>query len=248
MTNNPLTGAQYMMRGLQLIMRPGLRRFVLIPILINTIVFSLLAWLGVSQFEAFMDYLLPEDSWFAFIRWLLWPLFVMALVLVIIYTFTTLANLIAGPFNGLLAEQVERVLSGQEPEQTTGNLWKEILPSLLSELRKLGYFLLRAVPLLVLFIIPVVNVAAPFIWLAFNAWFLALEYADYPMGNHGLKFPEQHARLKSVRLTSLGFGGGATVLTMIPVLNFVAMPAAVAGATVLWHEQFKQGDTALKPQ
>ena len=244
MTNNPLVGAQYLLRGFQLILQPGLRRFVLIPVLINTLIFTLLAWLGVSQFEAFMDYLLPEDSWFAFIRWLLWPLFVMALVLVIIYTFTTLANLIAGPFNGLLAEQVERVLSGQEPEQNAGDIWKDILPSLLSELRKLGYFLLRAVPLLVLFIIPVVNVAAPFIWLAFNAWFLALEYADYPMANHGLKFPEQHARLKAVRLTSLGFGGGATVLTMIPVVNFVAMPAAVAGATVLWHEQFKKGDTA----
>lgn len=242
MTNNPLTGAQYLLRGLQLIMRPGLRRFVLIPILINIIIFSLLTWLGVSQFESFMDYLLPEDSWLAYIRWLLWPLFVLALLLVIIYTFTTLANLIGGPFNGLLAEQVERVLSGQEPEQNTGSVWKEILPALLSELRKLGYFLLRAVPLLLLFIIPVVNVAAPFIWLAFNAWFLALEYADYPMGNHGLKFPEQHARLKRVRLTSLGFGGGATLLTMIPVLNFIAMPAAVAGATVLWHEEFRNSD------
>jgi CysZ protein len=245
MTNNPLTGAQYLLRGFQLILQPGLRRFVLIPVLINTLIFSLLTWLGVSQFESLMNWLAPEESWFAFLRWLLWPLFILALLLVIIYTFTVVANLIAAPFNGLLAEQVERVLSGQEPEQTTGNVWKEVLPAILSELRKLGYFLLRAIPLLLLFVIPGVNIVAPFLWMAFNAWFLALEYADYPMGNHGLKFPEQHARLKSVRLTSLGFGGSATLLTMIPLVNFVAMPAAVAGATVLWHEQFKNKEMAV---
>ena len=93
------------------------------------------------------------------------------------------------------------------------------------------YFALRAVPLLILFLIPGLNLLAPLLWLAFSAWFLALEYADFPMANHGLGFKEQHRRLKQQRLTSLGFGAGATLLTLIPVLNFVAVPAAVAGAT-----------------
>ncbi|MEZ5582290.1 MAG: hypothetical protein R3F37_05475 [Candidatus Competibacteraceae bacterium] len=43
-------------------------------------------------------------------------------------------------------------------------------------------------PLLVLFVIPGVNVIAPLLWLVFGAWMLALQYADYPMGNHGLRF------------------------------------------------------------
>jgi CysZ protein len=37
-----------------------------------------------------------------------------------------------------------------------------------------------------------------------------------------------------MRLTALGFGGGVTLLMMIPLLNFAAMPAAVVGATRLW--------------
>ena len=223
-------------------MRPGLRRFILIPLLINTIIFSLLAWFGISQFEALMDRLLPEESWLAFLRWLLWPLFALTMALVIVYSFTVLANLIAAPFNSQLAEQVELMLSGTTPEQTSGSIMKSIIPALKSELRKLGYFLIRVIPLLILFAIPGINIIAPFLWLLFNAWFLALEYADYPMANNNLDFKTQHARLKDSRLTSLGFGGGTTLLMMIPILNFLAMPAAVAGATVYWHEQLSKSN------
>jgi len=225
-------------------MRPGLRRFVLIPLLINTLIFSLLAWFGINQFEELINWLLPEESWLAFLRWLLWPLFALTMLLVIVYSFTVVANLIAAPFNSQLAEQVELTLSGSLPAQATGSLIKDIIPALKSELGKLGYFLIRAIPLLILFAIPGVNIIAPFLWLLFNAWFLALEYADYPMANNNLDFKAQHASLKAARLTSLGFGGGATLLMMIPILNFLAMPAAVAGATVFWHEQLRKGSQA----
>ena len=243
MANNPLDGAGYLLRGLGLITKPGLRPFVLIPLAVNIVVFSLLIWLGVDRFELFMDSFLPaKDSWFAWLRWLLWPLFAVALVLIVFYTFTVIANLIAAPFNGLLAEKVERYLGGEIPRQPggIGQVMKDILPAMLSELRKLGYFLLRAIPLLILFFIPGLNVAAPFLWIAFSAWFMALEYGDYPMANHGLVFKQQHQRLKQHRLTALAFGGGLTLLMMVPVINFLAMPAAVAGATVFWHERLKE--------
>jgi CysZ protein len=59
------------------------------------------------------------------------------------------------------------------------------------------------------------------------------------MANHNLPFNEQHQRLKRVRLTSLTFGGALTAMMMVPLLNFVAMPAAVAGATIFWREQLQ---------
>ncbi len=239
MSNNPLTGVNYLIQGLGLIMRPGLRRFILVPLLVNTVIFSLLAWFGISQFQELINWLLPEESWFAFLRWLLWPLFALTMVLVTVYSFTVLANLIAAPFNSQLAEQVELILSGQSPQLANGSIMKNLIPSIKSELRKLGYFLIRVIPLLILFAIPGINIIAPFLWLLFNAWFLALEYADYPMANNNLDFEAQYARLKAARLASLGFGGGITLLMMIPVLNFLAMPAAVAGATIYWHEQLQ---------
>jgi CysZ protein len=171
----------------------------------------------------------------------LWPLFAITLVLIIFYTFTVIANLIASPFNGLLAEKVELYLGGELPNQPTGarQMVKDVVPALLSELRKLLYFLLRAIPLLILFLIPGLNIAAPFLWMAFSAWFLAVEYGDYPMANHKLAFKQQHNRLKQARFSSLTFGGGLTLMMMVPILNFIAMPAAVAGATLFWHERLR---------
>jgi CysZ protein len=239
MKNNPVRGLRHALEGLGLIFRPGLRRFVVVPLVVNVLVFSLLIWGGIQGFGLLMQRLLPEDAWWSSLSWLLWPLFALTTVLIVFYTFTALANLIAAPFNGLLAEKVEIYLSGHPIDQTSGwrQLLQEFLPSLLSELRKLLYFVVRAIPLLVLFLIPGLNLAAPFLWLAFNAWYLALEYGDYPMGNHGILFREQHGRLKRMRLTSLGFGAGVSLLMLVPGLNFLAMPAGVAGATVLWHRE-----------
>jgi len=236
MTNNPATGAGYLIQGLRLLNRPGLRRFVLIPLAINVIVFSLLIWLGIDQFDALLESLLGQDTWLSYLRWLLWPLFAITAVLVVFFAFTVVANLIAAPFNGLLAEKVEKYLTGADPAQETD--WKSLIadigPSIASELRKLGYFLVRAIPLLILFLIPGVNLAAPVLWFVFNAWYMSLEYGDFPMGNHALKFPDQLPRMRQIRFTALGFGGMLTLLMMVPVLNFLAMPAAVAGATALW--------------
>ncbi|MET0067982.1 MAG: sulfate transporter CysZ [Candidatus Thiodiazotropha sp.] len=243
MATQAISGAQYMLRGLGLLSKPGIRPFVLIPLIVNVLVFSLLIWLGVSQFESWMNRMLPDpESWFHWLRWILWPIFAIALLLVVFYTFTVIANLIAAPFNGLLAEKVEAYLGGAVVHQPGGvkQLMKDLLPALLSELRKLSYFLIRAIPLLLLFLIPVVQIAAPFLWLLFNAWYLTLEYGDYPMANHNLGFKEQHQRLKRVRLDALSFGGTLTLMMMIPILNFVAMPAAVAGATIFWRERLSQ--------
>jgi CysZ protein len=60
------------------------------------------------------------------------------------------------------------------------------------------------------------------------------------MGNHMLRFPEQRKRLRGRRMLSLGFGGGSLLMTMIPVVNFFAMPASVAGATAMWVKEHRK--------
>lgn len=246
--NNPALGLQHLLGGFKLALSPGLRRFVLIPFLVNVIIFSLLVWLGIDQFGVFMDWAVPEDAWYSFLRWLLWPLFAVAALLIIFFTFTAIANLIAAPFNALLAEKAELKLGGQLPSGSSSmsDIMKSIIPAMMSELRKLAYFLLRAIPILLLFLIPVVNIAASVLWIIFGAWFMTIEYADYPMGNHDMSFPQQLASLRASRWSSLGFGGSVMLLMMIPLVNFLAMPAAVCGATLFWHKELAS-KAALNP-
>ena len=233
---NSHSGMHYLLEGVRLIRQPGLRRYVAIPLLVSIVffsvaVFGLTHWL--EQLIALLLGYLP--GWLDWLRYLLWPLFAVAGVLIIFYTFSLITNLIAAPFNGMLAEAVEKYLTGQ-PIETGGwqALLKDFIPSILSELRKLLYFLLRALPLGILFLIPGINIAAPFIWVLFSAWMLAIEYVDYPMANHLLHFSAQRKLLRKRRVLSYGFGGSSLLMTMIPVVNFFAMPVSVAGATAMW--------------
>ncbi len=236
-------GVHYIRQGLQLIRQPGLRRYVVVPLLISTVLFSAGIVVGIQLLGILLGWMLGWlPGWLDWMRYLLWPIFVLTAVLLVFYSFALLTNLIAAPFNGLLAEAVERHLSGSPPEDSGGwqALLGDIVPSLLSELRKLLYFLLRALPLGLLFLIPTINLAAPFLWVLFSAWMLAIEYADYPMANHLLHFAEQRKRLRSRRLLAYGFGGSSLLMTMIPVVNFLAMPASVAGATAMWVGEFRE--------
>jgi len=240
MNGNPIRGAVYLLRGFNLIYQPGIRRYVIIPLFINTVLFSLLIYYGASQFNLFIDWLIPPG--FDWLSWLLWPLFAAAALIIVLFTFTLLANLIGAPFNGLLAEAVERQITRERPEPQNENasFISQIPSALFSEMKKIFYFVSWSIPLLLLFLVPLLNVTAPFLWMGFNAWMLALEYSDYPMGNHGLMFTDQRSRLRKKHLTVLGFGGAAMILIMIPFVNFIAMPTAVAGATLMWVEEFSE--------
>lgn len=238
----PFDGFLLPFRGLGLLTRPGIRPFVLIPLLLNVVVFALLAWLAVSYFDQFMAQYLPEDAWWSFVRPLMWLIFAAAYALAMFYGFTILANLIASPFNGILAARIEQQLTGTLPAGSDTSLVASIGPAISGELGKLLYFLKWAIPLLLLFLvaafIPGLNLLVSALWIGFGFWFLALEYADYPMGNHDIAPRDQRQRLARRRIKSLGFGAGVTLLMLF--LGFIAMPAAVAGATRFWVEDMRR--------
>lgn len=235
MSRSLLTGAGYVLTGLRWLPKAGLRGFVAIPLLINTILFGAGIWWSAGQFERFDQYvqgLLP--TWLAWLHWLMWPLFILTALVMVFYAFTVVVNLIAAPFNGLLAERVERLAMPGAPRPVAELNWKELALSPLTEIWKLLYFIGWAIPLLLLSFVPVVNAIAPVLWVLFSAWMLALEYADYPLGNRGLTFREQRRFLRRHWPLTLGFGGMTLLLTLIPVLNFLVMPTAVIGSTLMW--------------
>ena len=95
-----------------------------------------------------------------------------------------------------------------------------------------------------LFRSPGVNLIAPILWFLFSGWMMGLQYLDYPFANHGTFFSQQRKQLSGHRLRTTSFGGGIMLATMIPLLNFFVMPAAVAAATILWVERFSDQSSA----
>lgn len=227
--------------GFELLFRPGIRRFVLVPLLVNIAVFSVAIWLGIVAFASLLDSLLGwVPSWLGFIQWLLWPFAVLTIVLMVYYGFTMIANLIAAPFNSLLAQRIEALLEGKplDPDPDYGSVVAEAGRSIASETKKIIYQLGWLVVLLLLTFIPGINLLAPVAWTWFGAHMLSIEYVDYPMGNHQLYFRDVRRALREDRWTALGLGSGVMVLTLFPVLNFLAMPVGVASGTVYFVERY----------
>ena len=228
--NNPIHAVKWPFKGLRLLMKPGFRRYLWGPVLINLAVYSLAFWVASEYFSSLLIWLIP--GWLSWLEWLIWPIFFTTLTLITFFTFTLLANLFAAPFYGKLARKTEEyLLEKKTVPDNAGPLLKEIISSMTSELKRLSYFFLRAIPLLILFIIPGFNLIAPIIWILFSAWFLALEYISYPLGEHGMPFFEQRKQVKNFRLGATAFGGITMLGLSIPILNILVPPAVVIGAT-----------------
>jgi len=234
-----ILGAKYLLAGFGLIVKPGIRRFVIVPLLINVVLFATAIVFGAQQLVDFIDWMIMRWPWAQWLTWLLWPIFLILVLAVVYFAFSIVANLIGAPFNGRLAGAVEVYLTGPSGHSETGlkELPGEIKAAIKSEAEKFLYFLIRAIPLLVLFIVPSILPFAPVIWFLFGAWMLSLEYLDYPLGNKGRLFPAIRQIAARNRAVSLGFGTGVMCITLIPVMNFIAMPIAVAGATKLALER-----------
>jgi len=227
---NYIKGIYDCLSGFGMIFKSGIRPYVVIPFLINSILFGGAIYLLYQKIDGWMEQLLPD--WLYWLEWLIIPLFFITILVVVFFTFTLVANLIAAPFNSYLSASVEYKLTGAKPKNLVDEpVWKTVVRTIGAEVRKTVYFLLWLIPLGLLTVIPVVNVAAPFAWFLFAAWSFSLEYMDSPLGNRGMLFEEVREYNRQNRMRSLGLGTGVFVMTSIPILNFLAMPVAVCAAT-----------------
>ena len=175
------------------------------------------------------------------LRYLLWPLAVISVLLVFGYFFSTIANWIAAPFNGLLAEQLEARLTGATPPDTgIFGIMKDVPRIMKREWQKFAWYLPRAIVLLILYFIPGIGqTVAPVLWFLFSAWMLAIQYCDYPFDNHKVPFKEMRTALRTRKITNMQFGALTSLFTMIPLLNLFIMPVAVCGATAMWVDCYR---------
>ncbi len=233
--NNPVYAVNCLLQGLKLIANPDLRKYILVPVFINLILYSIACTLGYYYITDLIAQFIP--TWLSWLEWLIWPLFFISFSLVVFFTFTIVANLIASPFYSQLATKTLELISGQ-PSQ---NEEQPVTQVVLSELKRMLYLFSRMLPLLVLFIIPGINLIAPFLWALFGAWGMGLEFMAYPLENQGLLFAEQKQQAKSRRLSVLSLGGLTVIGLSIPIFNLIVAPAAVIGATIYVYGLSEEG-------
>lgn len=228
--NNPVLAASYLFKGLALLGSAPLRHFILIPVLINLVLYSAALTLGYYYIDSLINAFIP--SWLHWLQWLLWPLFFVSFFIVGFFSFTVLANLLAAPFYGKLAAKTLTLINPDAIAVTEQPLTKVLL----AESKRVLYILRLAIPLLVISFIPGLNLIAPLLWALFSAWSMSLEYMAYPLENAGILFIEQKQLLKSMRWGALSFGGIAVLGLSIPIINIIIAPTAVIAATLYVNE------------
>ena len=242
MQGNVVTGAGYFFRGLSMLTNRGIRLFVLIPLLSNIGFFLLLGGIAWGYIVTINDYVtgtLPD--WLNFLSWILMPLMWIMGGLATGYLSTFLVLLITSPFHSLLAEKVEEQVTGQSLPalEGVGAALAEIPRGIGREVRKLLYYLPKALIVLIVSFIPGVNALSPVLWFLLGAWMMSLQFVDYPMDNHRLPFREVRDACGARRLSSMGFGGVVAFVSGVPLLNMIVIPAAVIGATLLWCDEMR---------
>ncbi len=224
-----LSGPRHLLLGFRLLLRPGVRGFMLIPLLGNVLLYSLAAGLAFYGLDNALDRWLPASiDW---LRLLLYPLLGVLLLVLSLLSFTLVGNLILAPFNGLLSQRVERALTGtitSAPQETMGAAMRR---STKQAVWRLGFIAVRVIGVFLLGLIPVIGVVAVPLGIALGGWLLALEFSDNPIGNWAWEPARQRAFMRAHRSGMIGFGLSVMGLSLVPVVNFAVIPAAVAGMT-----------------
>jgi CysZ protein len=234
-------GSPYLLRGAKLLLAPGYRRFILIPIASNMVLFALTVMVLTSFLSgAMQEYITRLPEWLQVLQAVIWIVVGGLLLFLYSITFTAITNLIAAPFNGLLSEkiQVDKTQKNLPPE----SLWSITKRTLKREIEKLLYFVGYGIGILLLSFVPLVNLFTPIIGFAWACWVLSVQYIDYTADNNQIGFKTMRKWCGERRWPTLIFGASIFVCTLIPIVNILVMSAAVAGGTLYWLE--RGGQTA----
>ncbi len=217
--------------------RPKLMALGLIPAAIS---FILLA-AALITFAAFLPTIVTWATPFAeswndvlrdVIRFLLGLVAFGAASVLAVITFTALTLAIGDPFYERISRGVETDLGGEIPD-AVGGFWRGVVDGL-----QLVFFgVLAALLMFLLGLIPVVGSAvAAVLGFIITARLLARELTSRTFESHGVPLAARRQLLKRNRWRILGFGVVTQLCFLIPLGAVVAMPAAVAGATMLARE------------
>ena len=243
MISQPFRVIGAFLAAIPLLLKPKFRLFVLMPLFVNIGLIMLIYLIAFSYVADLVEYFMSWiPGWLYFLNWLFYAGFTLLSSIMLFYGFSVGVNILAAPFNGLLAERVEAELShGKSIDEpfTMQTLFQLVADSFIRELQKILYFLPRMLGLLIVSFIPGINIVSPFLWLFFGAWVLSIQYMDYSFDNNKISFKDMRLALRRKPFLCWTFGFIVMLLLPIPVVNLIVMPLAVVTSTMLWLNSFK---------
>ncbi|WUI00734.1 EI24 domain-containing protein [Spirillospora sp. NBC_00431] len=154
-----------------------------------------------------------------------------------VLTFTAVTLLVGDPFYEAIAVRVEESQGGAPPEPDVpllvqiGRAIKDaVLLGVIALTFAVVFFVCGFLPILGQTVVPVVAALV-------SGYFLAGELTSVGLERREIRRTERFARLKANRPLVVGFGAATFLVFLVPLGAVLAMPGAVAGATLLARER-----------
>lgn len=238
-----LRGAAWLPRGAGTVLAGrGLLRWAVLPILASLFAFVILL-AGAVWLAAHFAGQAGGGGWGTLWGWLAGVGAFLVVIVAGFFTFGMLAALVAAPFNEILSQATERLLTGSTGEVRDRSFAADMLRAALAAARLFALEVLAAALCLLLFLVPVAGaVLSPVLFAAQGAFFLALAFLDYPLDRRKLGVRGKLAFCRRHAAEVMGFGAAVYLVMMVPLLNVLMVPAAAAGATRLYLDAAGGGD------
>jgi CysZ protein len=235
----PLAGSAEVFRGIGMFLgTPGVRLLGILPVVLAGLLVLSLLGLLVANLDQLADALTPfADRWDESTRTLVRVGAGLALLLgstaVLVVSFTVIAQIIGQPFYERISDRVEHQL-GAPPAGADAPWWRSFPRASLESALLLALTLGCTIPLFLLGLVPVLGqTVVPVLQALLGGFFLAVELLAIPLERRGLHLAGRLRFVWRHRGQTLGFGITAFVLFLVPLMNLLAMPGAVVGATLL---------------
>ena len=237
-----LSSPFYVLRGAIFLWKhKTLWKYAIAPILIGILVLAVSLGLSYYLIYYYVGGWLHSSfgtAWYWQI--LFYVVVVLAGLLVLVVSFlllTIIAAAIAGPFNDMISEKTEELVTGKASNApfSFNQMIKDISRGIWHSLRILGLYLGVLIPSLLLLLIPGIGFGLfGFVIGLLSSYLLAFEYLGYPMDRRRYTFKEKRAFVHSRMRSALGFGFGNFLWASIPIVNIMMIPAAAVGGTLLF--------------
>ena len=235
----PLAGAAEVFRGIGVFLgTPGVRLLGILPVLLAALLVLVLLGLLVAYLDQLAGALTPfADRWDESSRTLVRVgaglALLVASVAVLVVSFTVIAQIVGQPFYERISDRIEHQL-GAPPAGADAPWWRTLPRASLESVLLLGLTLACSAPLFVLGLFPVLGqTVVPALQAVVAGFFLAVELLAIPLERRGLRLAGRLRFVWRHRAQTLGFGVTAFLLFLVPLMNLLAMPGAVVGATLL---------------
>lgn len=221
----PIRGGTFLLRHRRLL------PLAVAPFLLNALLYAAAVYAFFQYYNDWFSLIMerPEVWYWLGVYYVLRVLAFLMAAAVFVFSFVFVGTVLAAPFLDLLSHRTEVIVQGTGRDQPF-----QFQQVLLSILRSAGHAGLIIGILALAFPLSFLPVVGHALWLGLGWLLLAYDMSSFSMDRRAFSFRTKWRLLMSNKAGVIGFGATTFCLTLIPIIGFAMLPAAVVAGTLLF--------------